>query len=144
MTPPNLEEMKKHEDFDEDVELLELESEEGLVVSESALRQLSKIASREPPDSALALRLAVESGGCHGYQYKMELDDDGAGVGDYIFQPEGEKCIPIVIDLISLDLMKGSTLHFSTELIGSSFSILDNPQAKQGGNCGCGVSWEAK
>lgn len=112
MIPPSLDEMRKHEDFDEDVELLELEGEgsEGLVVSESAFRvspthptpvhysysipafvwfalmsgaqQLSKIATREPSGTTLALRLAVESGGCHGYQYKMELDDDGAGVGD--------------------------------------------------------------
>jgi Fe-S cluster assembly iron-binding protein IscA len=37
----------------------------------------------------------------------------------------------------------GSTLHHATELIGSSFRIDHNPQAKQGGSCGCGVSWEA-
>jgi Fe-S cluster assembly iron-binding protein IscA len=45
-------------------------------------QQLAKIASREPDNTKLALRLVVESGGCHGYQYKMDLDDDGAVVGD--------------------------------------------------------------
>lgn len=38
----------------------------------------------------------------------------------------------------------GATLHHATELIGSSFRLVDNPQAKDGGACGCGVSWEAK
>lgn len=61
-----------------------------------------------------------------------------------MFQPEGVNCIPVVIDLVSLNLLKGSTLHFATELIGSSFRVIDNPQAKDGGSCGCGVSWEAK
>ena len=73
--------------------------------------------------------------------------------------PEGVNSIPVVIDLMSLGLMKGTselntetygadgtgaTLHHATELIGSSFRIQNNPQAKDGGACGCGVSWEAK
>lgn len=72
-------------------------------------------------------------------------------------QPRHVKSIPIVIDLVSLGLLKGealprrrgwadeagATLHYATELIGASFRIQDNPQAKQGGSCGCGVSWEA-
>ena len=73
--------------------------------------------------------------------------------------PEGVTSIPVVIDLMSLGLMKGqfqlnrardpanrlgATLHHATELIGSSFRIQSNPQAKDGGACGCGVSWEAK
>jgi hypothetical protein len=41
-------------------------------------------------------------------------------------------------------LSTGATLHYATELIGSSFRLQDNPQAKDGGACGCGVSWEAK
>ena len=49
----------------------------------------------------------------------------------------------VVVDAVSLGLLKGSTVDYATELIGSSFSIIDNPQAK-GSGCGCGVSWEAK
>lgn len=58
-----------------------------------------------------------------------------------VFQAPG--ALPILIDLTSLGLLKGATLHFATELIGSSFRLQDNPQAKEGGACGCGVSWEA-
>jgi len=44
---------------------------------------------------------------------------------------------------MSMGLLKGAKLDFATELIGSSFRIAENPQAKWSG-CGCGVSWEAK
>lgn len=47
------------------------------------------------------------------------------------------------VDKTSLELIKGSTVDFVTELIGSQFVIKDNPQAK-GAGCGCGVSWEPK
>jgi iron-sulfur cluster assembly 2 len=48
----------------------------------------------------------------------------------------------VIVDVVSFGLLKGSTVDFATELIGSSFRILNNPQAK-GSGCGCGVSWEA-
>jgi iron-sulfur cluster assembly 2 len=48
----------------------------------------------------------------------------------------------VIVDAVSMGLLKGSTLDFATELIGSSFRVIDNPQAK-GAGCGCGVSWEA-
>ena len=49
----------------------------------------------------------------------------------------------VVVDAVSLQLLRGSTVDFATELIGSSFRVVDNPQAV-GSGCGCGVSWEAK
>jgi Fe-S cluster assembly iron-binding protein IscA len=48
----------------------------------------------------------------------------------------------VVVDAVSLGLLTGSTVDYTTELIGSSFRIVDNPQSK-GSGCGCGVSWEA-
>jgi Fe-S cluster assembly iron-binding protein IscA len=51
--------------------------------------------------------------------------------------------LPVVVDPASLALLKGATLDFTTELIGSAFRVRENPQAK-GAGCGCGVSWEAK
>ncbi|KAJ7874780.1 hypothetical protein B0H14DRAFT_2717523 [Mycena olivaceomarginata] len=49
----------------------------------------------------------------------------------------------LLVDAVSLSLLNGSTIDFATELIGSSFRVLDNPHAK-GSGCGCGVSWELK
>ncbi|OCF34858.1 hypothetical protein I316_03404 [Kwoniella heveanensis BCC8398] len=143
---PSLDAIKEEGYLDEDVQLLPPE-EAYLNITHDAVQQLVAITSREPPqvlsEGKLALRVGVESGGCHGYQYTMALTEE-RGVDDYVLQPEGLNCIPVVIDLVSFGLLKGATLHFATELIGSSFRLQDNPQAKQGGACGCGVSWEAK
>lgn len=49
----------------------------------------------------------------------------------------------LLVDALTLSLIRGSTLDYATELIGSSFRLVDNPQAK-GAGCGCGVSWELK
>ncbi|WWC67289.1 uncharacterized protein I206_101197 [Kwoniella pini CBS 10737] len=143
--PPSLEEIKEEGYLDDDVKLLPSD-EAYLNITPDALQQLVNITSREPPEllaeGKLALRVGVDSGGCHGYQYTMALSEE-RGVDDYVLQPEGVSSIPVVVDLVSFGLLKGATIHFATELIGSSFRIQDNPQAKQGGSCGCGVSWEA-
>ncbi|RSH83955.1 [4Fe-4S] proteins maturation [Saitozyma podzolica] len=143
ITTPSLESIKQEGFFDDDVALVPTEKAK-LIITPEAVEQLARISAREPPDVRvkLALRVGVEGGGCHGYQYTMALTEE-KGVDDYVFQPEGVDCIPVIVDLVSLGLVKGSTLHHATELIGSSFRIDHNPQAKQGGSCGCGVSWEA-
>jgi len=110
-------------------------------LTDRAAEQLRTIASRDSnPDAAL--RIAVESGGCHGYQYKMELAEKRRS-DDYHFTHPTLRPSNILVDAISMSLLNGSTIDFATELIGSSFRVLDNPQAK-GSGCGCGVSWELK
>ena len=49
----------------------------------------------------------------------------------------------ILVDAVSFALLNGSTIDFAVELVGSSFRVAHNPQAK-GTGCGCGVSWELK
>ncbi|KAF5321945.1 hypothetical protein D9619_001493 [Psilocybe cf. subviscida] len=117
-----------------DVELLPPEQVK-LEITDRAAEQLMKIAEREQ-NSAAALRIAVESGGCHGYQYKMELAKERAP-DDYLFNHPSIKPSNLLIDAVSLSLMNGSTIDFTTELIGSSFKVAHNPQAK-GSGCGCG------
>jgi len=110
-------------------------------LTDRAAEQLRQISVREGnPDAAL--RIAVESGGCHGYQYKMELATRREP-DDYHFSHPTLKPSNILVDAVSLSLLNGSTIDFAIELIGSSFRVLDNPQAK-GSGCGCGVSWELK
>ncbi|WVQ82917.1 hypothetical protein IAT38_005053 [Cryptococcus sp. DSM 104549] len=146
VTAPSLAAIKEEGFLDDDVKLLQPE-EAFLNITPEAVQQLQRITSREPlevlAEGKLALRVGVDSGGCHGYQYTMEITEE-RGADDYVLQPEGVPCIPVVVDLTSFGLLKGATLHHATELIGSSFRLQDNPQAKQGGSCGCGVSWEAK
>jgi len=123
-----------------DVELLPPEDVK-LVITDRAAEQLRLIAAREHnPDAAL--RIAVESGGCHGYQYKMELAT-ATSPDDYHFTHPTLQPSNILVDAVSFSLLNGSTIDFATELIGSSFRVVDNPKAK-GAGCGCGVSWELK
>ncbi|TFK44465.1 hypothetical protein BDQ12DRAFT_593694 [Crucibulum laeve] len=134
---PSPEDIEKEEI---DVELIPPERV-NLVLTDRAAEQLASIANREKnPDAGL--RIAVESGGCHGYQYKMELAKSVAP-DDYQFSHPTIQPSNVIVDAISLSLLNGSVVDYATELIGSSFRILENPQAK-GSGCGCGVSWELK
>ena len=90
----------------------------------------------------LALRVSVESGGCHGFQYLMSLTDMEKidRNDDTVFAgAEGAK---VVMDEPSLELLKGSKVDYTMELIGSQFKIVDNPLATS--SCGCGTSFDIK
>lgn len=110
--------------------------EPTVILTERAIKKLTSVAQSENnPD--LALRVTVEPGGCHGYQYKLEITNE-QDEDDFVFSENG---VRLLVDSVSLALIRGSTIDYVTELIGSQFAIRDNPQAK-GSGCGCGVSWE--
>ncbi|TKA53366.1 hypothetical protein B0A53_04384 [Rhodotorula sp. CCFEE 5036] len=129
----------------EDFEPVEQELKEGealeMHLTEAAIKQIER-AQAKANDPTLSLRLIVESGGCHGYQYKMQVTNKRDS-DDYRFAPPTETTASLLVDSASLPLVKGSTIDYATELIGSAFRIKDNPQSKDAG-CGCGVSWELK
>lgn len=77
------------------------------------------------------LRIAVDGGGCSGFQYRMDLTEKVAS-DDLTFA----NCV--LSDDISMNFLNGSTLKFEQGLIGSEFKI-DNPNATSG--CGCGTSF---
>ncbi|GAA5923936.1 Isa2p [Sporobolomyces koalae] len=112
----------------------------SMSLTDSAVKQIER-AQQAKQDPQLALRLLVESGGCHGYQYKMAVTSQ-RDQDDYLFAPENTTA-KLLVDSASLPLVKGSTIDYATELIGSSFRVMNNPQSKDAG-CGCGVSWELK
>ena len=85
-------------------------------------------------DKARYFRITVLGGGCAGFQYKFDFDNS-KNKEDIIFKTEK---IEVVIDNISLNLIKGSKIDYVNELIGSSFKIT-NPQASS--SCGCGTSF---
>ncbi|CAE6367273.1 unnamed protein product [Rhizoctonia solani] len=138
---PTQADIKADEEFS-DSELLPPD-EAKLNITDAAAEQLRHISVREQ-DEDVSLRVLVESGGCHGYQYKLELTSKRQP-SDYHFvrPPTTPGRVGVVVDPISLSLLKGSTIDFATELIGSSFRVQNNPQAT-GKGCGCGVSWELK
>ena len=80
------------------------------------------------------LRVAVEGGGCSGFQYDIRLEKMAADT-DTVFKKFGAK---VVIDSVSLEFLAGATIDFSEELIGSKF-VIENPNATS--SCGCGTSF---
>lgn len=101
-------------------------------LTQAAAERVAAIAGKQGKPSAL--RLSVEGGGCSGFQYKFELtgepDED-----DLVSETDG---VRLVVDPISLDLVKGSTVDFVESLGGAAFRV-ENPQAAAG--CGCGTSF---
>lgn len=92
----------------------------------------------------LALRVTVESGGCHGFQYLMSLTNISAisSEDDTVFEASDGSGAKVVMDEPSLELLKGSKVDFTMELIGSQFKIVGNPAATS--SCGCGTSFDIK
>ena len=99
-------------------------------VTERAFERLSEIGASA---QGKALRIAVEGGGCSGFQYEIDLDDPKDG--DMILEGAGEK---VVIDDISLPFLADAVIDFSEELIGARF-VINNPNATS--SCGCGTSF---
>ncbi|KAH4605173.1 hypothetical protein HBH82_117580 [Parastagonospora nodorum] len=113
-----------------------------IAISPRASNRLYAISSGDKNPN-LALRVSIESGGCHGFQYLMDLTDLGkepASEEDTVF--EGEKGEKIVVDESSLELLNGSTVDYTMELIGSQFKITGIPGATS--SCGCGTSFDIK
>ena len=100
-------------------------------------RAVEKLASiiRKQGDADLALRVALESGGCHGYQYALSLTTEIDPEDDTIFSKGGAR---VAVDRVSLELIDGSKLDYTSELIGTEFKVIDNPRATS--SCGCDVS----
>ena len=91
----------------------------------------------------LALRVRVESGGCHGFQYLMSLTNTSeVSSEDTIFEATDGTGAKVVMDEPSLELLKGSKIDYTMELIGSQFKIVGNPAASS--SCGCGTSFDIK
>ncbi len=100
-------------------------------VTERAFQRLAEINAAE--DTPKALRVAVEGGGCSGFQYDIKLDDPAED--DLVLEGEGQK---VVVDPVSLPFLSNAVIHFSEELIGARF-VIDNPNATA--SCGCGTSF---
>ena len=106
--------------------------EPNVIVTPRAIERIREITAGEAPGSAF--RIAVNGGGCSGFQYDFSVttsrEDD-----DIVIEHDGST---VLIDAMSLGFLAGSTVDFVDDLIGQAFKI-KNPQAKS--SCGCGVSF---
>ena len=80
-----------------------------------------------------ALRVAVEGGGCSGFQYDISLDSPAAD--DLVLEKDGAR---VLIDPVSLPFLANAEIDFADELIGARF-VVNNPNATS--SCGCGTSF---
>ena len=99
-------------------------------VTPRAFERLTEIGAA---DDGKALRVAVEGGGCSGFQYEFVLDEPKED--DLILEGDGQK---VVIDTISLPFLANAVIDFTEELIGARF-VIENPNATS--SCGCGTSF---
>lgn len=103
-----------------------------LILSPAAANRVALIAAKQGKPAVL--RLAVEGGGCSGFQYKFDMAD-GPAPDDTVSETDG---VRLVVDPVSLDLISGSTVDYVESLGGAAFKV-ENPQAAAG--CGCGASF---
>ena len=99
-------------------------------VTDRAFERLSEIGAGQ---QGQALRVAVEGGGCSGFQYEIKLDSPATD--DLVLEGKGQK---VVVDSVSLPFLTGAVIDFSEELIGARF-VIENPNASS--SCGCGTSF---
>ncbi|WGI20748.1 iron-sulfur cluster insertion protein ErpA [Amylibacter sp. IMCC11727] len=101
-------------------------------VTDRAFAQLAEI--NGSTNSAQCLRVAVEGGGCSGFQYEIKLEDDVAD-DDLVLEKDGQK---VLVDSVSLPFLANAVIDYTQELIGARF-VIENPNATS--SCGCGTSF---
>lgn len=107
-----------------------------ITLTDSAVGQLKTILEENPGEEGRGLRIFVESGGCAGMQYGMNLDTQKEG--DQVISRDG---VQVFVDAESGRYMEGSVIDYADGLAGAGFKI-NNPNARR--SCGCGTSFEAE
>jgi len=100
-------------------------------VTDRAFARLAEIA--ELTGEVKSLRVAVDGGGCSGFQYDIRLDE--AGTDDLVLEKDGQK---VLVDSVSLPFLSNAVIDFTDELIGARF-VVQNPNATS--SCGFGTSF---
>ena len=108
-----------------------------ITITENAARKVQEFMAAEQDDECSVLRVAIQGGGCSGFQYALGFDS-GAQEGDEVIEAHG---VRIVVDPFSLPLLKGAGIDFVEGLQGVGFKI-ENPNVTAA--CGCGSSFQAK
>lgn len=105
-----------------------------LFASDKAVEKIkSQLLERGTPDASL--RLGVKGGGCAGFSYVLQYEDNNPSFKDIIFDIGG---VRFVVDSKSILLLNGMTLDWQRSLVHQGFKFL-NPNEKS--SCGCGHSF---
>ena len=106
-----------------------------VALTERAADKIRALMAQEPAGEAEVLRVAIQGGGCSGFEYALGFDR-GAQSGDHELEFHG---VRVVVDPFSAPYLQGSTIDFLEGLQESGFKI-DNPNAVS--SCGCGHSFQ--
>jgi iron-sulfur cluster assembly protein len=108
-----------------------------VTVTENAAAKIKELMANEPEGEVSVLRIAVQGGGCSGFQYALGFDR-GPQDGDNEVEMHG---VRVVVDPFSAPYLVGSEIDFVDALMGAGFAI-NNPNVQAA--CGCGSSFQAK
>ena len=117
------------------MEIAEHSTSTFLNLTPTAATKVRELMAEEPDADSLVLRVAIQGGGCSGFQYGLGFDT-GAAEGDQELELEG---VRVVVDPYSAPYLRGATIDFLNGLQESGFKI-DNPNAVS--SCGCGHSFQ--
>ena len=108
-----------------------------VTVTESAASKIRALMAEEPEGDVSVLRIAIQGGGCSGFQYALGFDR-GPQDGDNEIEMNG---VRVVIDPFSAPYLAGAEIDYVDALMGAGFAI-NNPNVQAA--CGCGSSFQAK
>jgi iron-sulfur cluster assembly protein len=108
-----------------------------VTLTAKAAAKVSVLMAEEPAGEAEVLRVAIQGGGCSGFEYALGFDR-GAQQGDHELEFHG---VRVVVDPFSAPYLQGSTIDFLEGLHESGFKI-DNPNVTAA--CGCGHSFQVE
>ena len=106
-------------------------------LTETAATKIRELIAEEPEGEAAVLRIAIQGGGCSGFEYALGFDT-GAQEGDEAYEFHG---VTVVIDPLSAPYIKGAKIDFVNSLQESGFKI-ENPNVTAA--CGCGHSFQVE
>jgi iron-sulfur cluster assembly protein len=119
------------------MEITERPSDTLLTVTPTAAAKIKELMAEEPDGETMVLRVAIQGGGCSGFQYGLGFDT-AAAEGDHELLLEG---VQVVVDPFSAPYLRGATIDFLNTITEAGFKI-DNPNAVS--SCGCGHSFQVE
>jgi iron-sulfur cluster assembly protein len=119
------------------MEIAERPTETLLDLTPAAASKVRELIADEPDAESLVLRVAIEGGGCSGFQYGLGFSN-GAEADDHVLELEG---VTVVVDPFSAPYLRGATVDYLNTIEQSGFKI-DNPNATS--SCGCGHSFQVE
>ena len=131
--PRNLQALR----YDQGMEIAERPTDVLLDLTPLAAEKVKELMASEPDADALVLRVAIQGGGCSGFQYGLGFDS-GVAEGDHELMLEG---VRVVVDPFSAPYLQGAKIDYLNGLQESGFKI-ENPNVASA--CGCGHSFQVE